>query len=237
MKRALVTGSAKGLGREIVLALADANYHPIIHYRSSRKEAFALAEVCLQKGVSAEVIQGDFSTLDSTQAFLQKISCFKHEIAVLVNNVGSYNRFPLLKTPIEVWLETFHANFHAPRMLVQELLEGLIHNKGSIINIGVAGIEKRLSDSYTPAYTMSKAALLMLTKTLAKELAPQGVRVNMVSPGWLENSVHLPADPLSIPMGRVGTLKEVAEIIKTLISPAFNYMTGQNIEVAGGVRL
>ena len=93
------------------------------------------------------------------------------------------------------------------------------------------------ADVYSTAYTMTKASLLLLTKSLALELAPDQVRVNMISPGYLEDSVDLPMDLSKIPMQRPAKSEEVADVIAFLLSDKAYYLTGQNIEVAGGTRL
>jgi 3-oxoacyl-[acyl-carrier protein] reductase len=138
---------------------------------------------------------------------------------------------------MDEWLKLFQTNLHAPFILIKHLVSSLCQHRGHIINIGAAGLGRMRADTYSTAYTLTKQNLWMLTRSLALELAPAGVRVNMVSPGHLETSVNLPTDPLKLPMGRPGYHHEISRLILFLLDPANHYITGQNIEVAGGVSL
>ena len=129
---------------------------------------------------------------------------------------------------------SFQTNLNAPYQLMKQLIPSIKQQKGSIINIGVSGLNFVHADVYSTAYTITKSALLMLTKSLAIELAPDQVRVNMISPGYLETSVDLPSDLSHIPLNRLGTLQEVADMVVYLLSEKASYITGQNIEIAGG---
>jgi NAD(P)-dependent dehydrogenase (short-subunit alcohol dehydrogenase family) len=237
-KWTLVTGGAKGLGAEICKTLAMRGHNILIHYRSSYEEAISIKDVCCAYGVKADIIQGDFSSLEQVNAFIMTLQeRFPDSVANLVNNVGNYCISHPLETADEEWLALFQTNLHAPVALMRALMPILVLLKGSIVNIGVAGINHVPSDVYSTAYTASKLALWMTSKALAKEFAPKGVRVNMVSPGVLENAVDAGSAIKSVPMGRLGLLKEVARVVAFLLDDDNSYITGQNIEVGGGVRL
>jgi 3-oxoacyl-[acyl-carrier protein] reductase len=229
----LVTGSSKGLGRAIALRLAEEGHSLIIHYHHSAELANQTLEKCLAKGVEAKLVQGDFSTQDSVTRFLDKLENVEH----LVNNVGHFHIQPGSKTAMETWQSLYQVNFFAPLSLIQGCLPSIKQHRGSILNIGSVGVGVCRADAKFTAYTASKMSLHFLTKSLAKELAPTGVRVNMVSPGEMENSVSKPADPSKLPMGRVATLKETAEAAAFLLKPENHYITGQNIEVGGALAL
>jgi NAD(P)-dependent dehydrogenase (short-subunit alcohol dehydrogenase family) len=233
----LVTGAAKGLGAEICLTLADQGFPILVHYNTSYEEANALVTACRKKGVRAESIQGDLTSSKTTQDFIKEVLVKFPHINVLINNVGNYLIQTALNTSIEKWSELFETNLHAPFALCQALSPTLKSHKGSIINIGTAGLTAIRSDTRAPAYNITKMGLLLLTKSLAKELAPFDVRVNMVSPGRLANSIDLPVDLSSIPMKRLGTLTEVSQVVAFLLEKGNDYITGQNIEVAGGLGL
>lgn len=235
MEWTLVTGAAKGLGAQICLMLAQKNHHLLIHYRKSFQEATSLAEKCRGFGVQAELIEGDFSSMDLLEKFAEKTQHYR--VKNFIHNASYYFVETALKTPPSEWEKTFHTNFLTAIFIMQRLKKSIQETRGNMISIGVAGAGKILADTYSPAYTSSKLALLMLTKSLAKELAGFGVRVNMVSPGYLENSIDLPSDLSTLPMQRLGTLEEVAEVVAFLLDEKNSYITGQNIEVAGGVRL
>lgn len=236
MNWALVTGGAKKLGAALSFALAE--HHPVaIHYRKSKEEALGIQKKILKKGGKAEVIQGDFSTKEGTCSFLEEYERRFPSTKILLCNASSYHFGSFLTTSSEDALDLWHANFFAPYLLSERLIPSLKETKGSILYLGVAGLSQILSDTRTSFYTLSKLSLLMLTKSLAKELAPSGVRVNMVSPGYLRDSVDLPKSENLLPMGRLGEADEIVRAAFFLLDEKNGYITGQNIEVAGGVRI
>ncbi len=237
MNWTLVTGGAKNLGAEICRTLAAQGHSIVVQYRYSESEAQAVAQSCRDLGVEAEIIQGDFSSIETTVLFIVNYLARFRETKYLVNNVGNYFIGTALQTPLLKWGELFQNNVHVPFALIQALAPSIKKNQGSIVNIGVAGLAHGRADIYTTGYSCAKEALCLLTKSLAKELAPAHVTVNMVSPGYLESSVDLPKDVSALPMQRPGSLTETAQLVAYLLSPAASYITGQNIETAGGLRL
>lgn len=233
----LVTGGAKRLGAGICLALAEKRMPILVHYNTSALEAQKVAAECRAFGVSAEVIQGDFSTSEGVDLFVKQCLRRFPLVGNLINNVGNYLVKSAAETSPEEWNTLFQTNLNAPFALSHGLLSGIRNNRGSIINIGVVGAGRMAADTYSTAYLTSKTALWMLTKSLAKELAPALVRVNMVSPGYIENATDLPEDIFSIPMHRPATVSEIARVVAFLMDEKSNYITGQNIEIGGGVRL
>jgi NAD(P)-dependent dehydrogenase (short-subunit alcohol dehydrogenase family) len=236
-KWTLVTGGAKNLGAEICLMLAQQGHNISIHYNKSTYEAEQVAQKCRECGVLADTIQGDFSEMNSLQDFISRYQCKFPLTDQLINNVGNYFLGSALNTSSHTWMQLFFNNLHAPFALIEALVPSIKKAKGSIINIGVAGCERIRADTYSTAYSCAKLALWMMTKSLAAELASSQVRVNMVSPGYLENSIDKPRDLLALPMSRVGNFSEVTRVITFLLAKESSYITGQNIEVAGGVRL
>lgn len=237
-KRVLVTGGARGLGRAISLELARLGYNLVIHYNSSEKEAKKVQDECLKHNVHVDLLQGDLSTKESTEKFIEEYLAKFSTTYALVNNVGNYLMGKASDVSLQETYELFETNFFAPFILSQKLIPALKKEKGCIVNIGCSGIQSLRVNEKAPLYSVSKLALLELTRSLAKELAPFHVRVNMVSPGRLENSVDVPSNDISkLPMGRLGTLKEVAHVVTFFLDPINSYVTGQNIEVAGGFTL
>lgn len=219
MKPVLITGGAKGLGAAIALTLAKKGFDIVIHYNTSETEAKKIATACTKEGVHAEIIQGDLSdpeTFSRTYPFTNTIG--------LVNNVGTYLTKPLTQTTPAEWHTLLHTNLLTPLTLTHTLLPTL----QTIVNIGTSG-----AHTNAPAYALTKSALLTYTQSLARELAPQNITVNMVSPGYLENSI----DTGELPMGRPATLQETAHIVSLFFDESHRYITGQNLEVAGGVGL
>lgn len=233
----LVTGGAKRIGAEICLNLAKQGYPILVHYNQSQKEAVDIRDQCRDFGVESEVIQGDFSSRQSTRDFIDRLTAQYTDIQNVIHNVGNYLITPVLSTAEWDWIDLFQTNLFAPMAITQAVIGSIKEKQGNIINLGITGIEHVPVDTYAPAYTATKLSLWMMTKTLAKELAPSGVRVNMVSPGYTTSSVDIPSDLCVLPMKRAATLHEIARVVAFLLDKESSYITGQNIEVAGGTRL
>lgn len=232
----LVTGGAKRLGAVICQTLAQNGYNIVVHYKESKGEAEEVAALCRNYNVKAEILHGDFSSMDGLEVFTKDYLHRYSDTQHCVHNVGQYSIGSTLETPLAVWLELFQTNLFAAVKLAQVFIPSLKSRKGSLVYLGFAGVGSLKADNYCTAYSCAKQALLMITKSLAKELASDDVRVNMVSPGYIDNAVDLP-DLGRLPMKRAATCQEVARLVAFLIDPASAYITGQNIEVAGGVRL
>jgi 3-oxoacyl-[acyl-carrier protein] reductase len=239
MKSVLITGAASRLGKAIALTLAQEHYAIAIHYFTDEEGARRTAEECLVAGAPKAVpIYGNFSTEASLELFVQEVTSQKMTFSSLVNNVGGY----LIKNNSELgfaeWSGLLQSNFLTPIRLIEAFLPAMKQAKGgSIVNMGVAGLEydNILHGSIERGgYRASKAALLSATRSLAKELAPFHISLNMVSPGYLEESQDFPA---SFPMGRAASYAEVARLIAFLLAEENCYITGQNIEIAGGLFL
>jgi NAD(P)-dependent dehydrogenase (short-subunit alcohol dehydrogenase family) len=234
MKPILVTGGAGGLGAAVCLELAAQGFDIVVHYRTSQPQAEQIVRQCRSLHVEAEAIQGDFSTQESLNHFISSYISHFPLTCGLVNNVGYYLVAPLEETSQDKWLALFQTNFFASIFLTQALLPALKIHRGNIVNVGVSGLEGRRGVTQTTAFATSKAALHFYTISLAKEVAAAGVRVNMVSPGFMENTVD---KVTQLPMHRLATLKEVAQAISTFFLPQSNYITGQNLEIAGAFGL
>ena len=233
----LITGGVRRLGAHISQAIAQAGNNVVIQYRHSQDEAVEVAKKCLAFGVKADVIQGDFSSIESIEDFTKRYLKRFPETKALVNNVGNYLIKSALNTSVDEWMRLFQTNLHAPFALIKALAPSLIKQQGNIINIGISGLYSNHVSTYSSAYQLSKLSLLALTRSLAKEMASCGVRVNMVSPGYLDIAVDLPEDLSKIPMKRAAECAEISRVIIFLMDPRSEYITGQNIEVAGGVGL
>jgi len=238
MKAALVTGSARRLGREIALRLAAEGYFTFIHYRSSPREADSALRMLKKLGGKGALIQGDLGLPTDIKRLVAEVKKETGRLDVLVNNVGMYKPGPLLTYSPDDFETTLRLNLSSCFRLIQESLPLFPASGGSIINIGYAGIENLTATTHNTAYLISKSGLFILTKSLAQALGSRRIRVNMVSPGILSNSVELPEDPQDwVPLGRLGKVADVAEAVAFLTGKKADYITGINLDVSGGYHL
>lgn len=231
MHARLVTGGALGLGKEIASHLADEEEALVIHYRSHEKEALQLVEELKNKGCLATALYGDFSTHQGVEEFIAKYLDNFDATLALVNNVGPW----LSNGSVLQGQELFQTNFFAPYRLMEALSAHLKSVKGSIVNIGICGLHDEKGHPDTLFYFAAKRSLLEATRSFAKKLAPGGVRVNMVSLGYTDHSIMEPTRP--IPIGSKTSAEEAARLISYLLSPQNETLTGQNIDLDGGISL
>jgi 3-oxoacyl-[acyl-carrier protein] reductase len=235
-KSALITGSSVRVGKAIALRLARDGWFVLVHVRSDLAQGQAcLAEVRAAGGDGC-VVMGDISSRQGCEDLFAQIP-EGLSLDLLVNNVGIYQTGPLSQLSPDSWDAILRTNldgtFHCSQLAIPRLRRG-----GSIINLGYVGVDRLAGTKNAAAYSVTKTGILVLTRSLALELAGQGIRVNMVSPGQLDNSVDLPSDYAQrIPLGRPGTSLEVADAIAWLASEQASYITGQNLDVAGGLML
>lgn len=242
LRTALVTGSARRLGREIALRLAAAGYFTFVHYLGSKREAEAVLRAIVKAGGRGALVRGDLGDAAEVESLALSVraglkTMGARRLDVLVNNVGVYKTGPLLDFSADDFEAVLQTNLSGAFRLIQALAT-LIPKGGSIVNIGYAGVESLSGSTHNTAYLISKTGLLVLTKSLAQALGAEGVRVNMVSPGILSNSVELPDNPADfVPMRRLGTVAEVADAVEFLVGDGARYVTGVNLDVAGGYHL
>ncbi len=236
---AVVTGGAKGLGRHLCLRLAGHGFDVVVNYLSSGREAEALVAELEAAGAAAWAVQADVAEAAEVAALFEAADATGRRLALVVNNVGIYNPVPLAEITAEQWERTIRSNLSGAFLVSRAALERLGRGEsggGQIVNIGVAGAQLNRAEGVATDYYVSKAGLLQLTRSLAAAWAAQGVRVNMVSPGQLVNSIgEVGGAPGAVPMGRDGTFEDVWGAIEYLLGA--DYVTGTQIEVAGGYRL
>ncbi len=235
-KVAIITGSAKRLGKDIALSLATQGYSIAIHYNSSQEEANALTQQLKAMPCEAFAFQCDVKEASQVKSFIENVIEKFGRIDLLINNVGIYQPKNIESVSVEEWNETIQTNLNGAFYASHYCLPHLTKTKGNIINIGYSGSENISPNTEATAYAISKTGLLLLTKSLAKQLGTKQIRVNMVSPGQLEYSIDLPQNiEEAIPLQRAGKSKDITETIKYFLNN--DYITGVNIDVAGGYML
>lgn len=233
MPSALVTGSAKGIGRAFLLALAEDGYDVAINYHKSENEALELAECARSHGVKAIVKQADVTDKASVETLLDDVKYELGSLDVLVNNVGDYVFTPLPELAASDWLHMFDSNLHSTFFACQHAVSIMREQGGGrIINIGYAGSEHIIARPAIAAYGIAKTGVIIYSKALAKTEAHNNITVNIISPGIVENSVIKPVD--KIPMQRCAQMEELVGAMRYFLTPEARYTTGVHIEIAGG---
>lgn len=242
-KTALVTGASRGIGAATAIALANAGAARVtIQYNSFREGAEETAAAVRQAGAEAEALQADLGEDTGIHGFLE---CIRgREFDILVNNAGSLvKRARLAEVTEDLWDRVMNLNAKSAWMITQAVTPAMIA-RGSGIVIFLSSIAARNGGGLgATVYSAAKAAVSTITKGLAKELAPKGIRVNAVSPGTVDNYFHqqfstrqiLDGVVAATPAGRLGTNEEVADTILFLCSDASRFIYGQTIEINGGM--
>ncbi|MHB1395230.1 MAG: 3-oxoacyl-[acyl-carrier-protein] reductase [Thermoleophilia bacterium] len=238
---ALVTGAARGIGRATAEALAAAGASVAINYQSSREAAAALAASLGEMGAEVVLAQGDVSDAAQAAAIVETTEAALGPITILVNNAGLTRDGLLARMSEEDFDAVIDTSLKGAFLMSRAVARGMMKARaGNIIN--VSSVIGRRGNAGQANYAAAKAGLIGLTKSLARELAPRGVRVNAVAPGYVvtDMTAQLPDEikeriMTSTPLGRLATPEEVASVIVFLASPAAAYITGAVIPVDGGL--
>jgi 3-oxoacyl-[acyl-carrier protein] reductase len=244
-KTALVTGASRGIGAATAIALATSGASRLIlHYNSYRQGIEKVMASAQKAGAEAVAIQADLGTGAGIAAFLESLKANGSGIDILINNAGSLvKRASLAEFTPELFDRVITLNVKSAWFIAQAVAPGMIGRASGVI-VNVSSISARNGGGIGAAiYAASKAAVSTITKGLAKELAPHGIRVNAVSPGTVDNDFHvqfstrkiLDAVVAATPAGTLGTNEEIADTILFLCSPEARYIHGQTIEINGGM--
>lgn len=242
-KVALVTGASRGIGRAIAVKLAESGYDVAVNYNSNEEEAKKVADIITGLGRRAVTVKANAGDRNDVNAMFRTVVKELGHIDVLVNNAGVVDdAFLLMLTPDSLD-RSLNINvkgyFYCAQAATLKMFKA---KKGAIINI--SSVSSMMALPGQSVYAATKGAVNSMTATLARELAPYGIRVNAIAPGFIATDMvaHLPEDKMKeyltqIPLGRLGKVEEVAELAAFLASDEASYITGQTLVIDGGLSL
>lgn len=240
-KIAVVTGAARGIGRAIALALAEEGAEVVINYHHSEERSLAVKEEIEARGGKAAVMQCDVSDYESCEKFVSAVAEMYGHIDIWVNNAGITKDQLLMRMSEEAFDEVIETNLKGTFQCMRFVSRIMVKQRcGRIINlssvVGIAGNAGQVN------YAASKAGVIGMTKSAAKELAGRGITVNAVAPGFIETEMTSVLSEKvqeqaknQIPLGHFGTPEDVASAVVFLASEQAKYITGQVLQVDGGM--
>jgi 3-oxoacyl-[acyl-carrier protein] reductase len=237
-KVAIVTGASNGIGRAIAERLADNGAIVVVNYSKSAEKAQLVVAGIQGKGGKALAVQADMSQVADARRLV--IDTFKqfNRLDILVNNAGTFMPKPLEETTEEDFNSVIALNAKGPYFAMQEAAR-VLKDGGRIVNISTGVTHLHFAGA--TAYLGSKAALEQYTKGLAQELAPKGITVNTVSPGFTETGMmteeYRQIGIQLSPMKRLGVPKDIADVVAFIVSEEARWLTGQTIQAGGGIAM
>ena len=240
-KCALITGATRGIGKQIAITLAKQGYNIALNYRKENEELENTKKEIEKIGVQVLAVKGDVANFENCENFVKQVIERFGQIDVLVNNAGITKDMLLMRMKKEDFEQVIDTNlvgtFNVTKNVISYMMKA---RSGNIVNISsVVGIS---GNSGQTNYSASKAGIIGFTKSLAKEVASRNIRVNAVAPGFIEtNMTDVLKDDIkeeiskNIPLKRMGTADDVANAVKFLVSEESSYITGQVIQVDGGM--
>ena len=244
---ALVTGGGAGLGRACALTLGTRGARVAVHYRNSRDGAEEVVAALTAAGVEAASFQADLTRSADVASLVDAVTARFGAVDILVNNAGDLmKRTALLEMSDEFFHAVIDVNLTSAFLMCKAVGAGMVaRRRGAIVNMSSLAAWNGGGPG-AGAYAAAKGAVISLTKALAKELAPHGIRVNCVAPGLIgETAFHerftapaaFESAARSVPLGRAGTPEEVATVVAFLASPDSAFLTGETIEINGGMNM
>jgi 3-oxoacyl-[acyl-carrier protein] reductase len=236
LKKALVTGAAKGIGRAIVLNLAGKGFDVVVHYNRSSEAAKEVTISAAAYGVKALHLQADLTNPEEVRNLVDTTTAELEGLSVVVNNVGNYLKKSIEQVDVEEWHQILNTNLNATFYVTQAALPHLqAAGWGRIVNLGFAGAQDLVARPLITPYAIAKTGIILYAKALAKQLIKHNITINVVSPGVAENSLSQPL--FEIPCSRSATFDEVVRAVDFFVDKDSDYITGQVLEVAGGWNL
>lgn len=244
-RTALITGSTRGIGRAVALRLARDGCRVVLNHAGAGSAAEALAAI-RALGAEAHAVRADLTTADGCRALVREAESAAGPVEILVNNFGPWLERPLADTTDDEWRLMIDGNLSSAFWCTREVLAGMrARGRGVILNIGALNAEVSPGMTHeAPAYFMAKAGLMMMTRSLAITEGARGIRVNAVSPGFIETEAYAGWDEAQaagwrerIPLRRFGRPEEVADAVAFLVSDRAAYISGATLAVHGGLWL
>lgn len=240
-KSALVTGASRGIGRSIALQLAEEGYNVAVNYAGNKDKAEAVVAEIKDKGVEAFAIQADVANPDEVKDMIQEVVKQFGSLDVLVNNAGITRDNLLMRMKEQEWDDVINTNLKGVFNCIQKATRQMMKQRsGAIINL--SSVVGAVGNPGQANYVATKAGVIGLTKTAARELASRNITVNAVAPGFIVSDM---TDALNddlkdqmksqIPLGRFGEDTDIANAVAFLASDKAKYITGQTIHVNGGM--
>ena len=236
---ALITGGARGIGRAVALDLAQQGWSVAICYRTSETPASEVVDAIREKKSKGLAIKCDVSDPKAAEALVKQVEGSWGRIDALINCAGPYHRVNLLEETLEGWHSMFDNNLHPVFYLSQAVAPGMIKRKGGrIVCFSMANADQLIAQPQLTAHYIAKVGVLIVAKSLARLLAPHGITVNTISPGFVDSG-SAPKEELTamvkrIPAGYVGTLGDAVSVVRFLLSDDARYVNGANIHLSGG---
>lgn len=235
---ALITGGARGIGRALASSLARSGWDVAICYRSSAAEAQTWLAEMRESGAHCRAEQCDVSKIEAAQAWAREIESEWGRVDALINCAGPYHRIDYFQETAAGWHEMFDHNLHPIFYLSHAVAPGMRLRKwGRIINFSMANAEQLIGQPFVTAHYIAKVGVLVLTRTLAKLLARDGVTVNCIAPGFIASG-GMPEEELQkmaskIPAGYIGAPDDIVSMCRFLLSEEARYINGANLQVSG----
>lgn len=237
---AIVTGSGKGIGRAIAERLARDGYTVVINYRRDAASASDALNSVQSSSPKSIAYQADVAKPEGAQSLIDRTGEQFGRLDVLVNNAGPFLVKPIFDTTPEEWQSIIDGNLSSAFYCIRAALALMRPQKsGRIINLGSLNAENARGAPTTVAYNVAKTGLVVLTKSVARSEARYGIRCNIVNPGFIETYATSDSDkrelPSIIPLGALGKVEDISNLVAYLLSDQANYLTGSVINVHGGL--